>query len=547
MNALYRPGPMDFIPSFVDRKYGRERIEYAFSQMEKYLNDTYGITVYQEQVMQLSRMLANFTPGQADTLRKAMGKKNIDLMNKLKHQFDKGCEQNGLDKQKTDQIWSDWVKFASYAFNKSHATCYAYVAFQTGYLKAHYPAEYMSAVLTHNLKNIGNLTLYIADCQKHGIEVLGPNVNESDVNFMVNHKGEIVFGLAAIKSVGSEVAQNIVSEREKNGPYKSAIDFVERNIVSNTGKQAINKKGIESLVKSGAFDCFEDTHRAQYLYTDEQEVSFIDKLIKYCVKQKEHGLNSQFSLFGGEVKEEVGVKFPECEQMSMLEKLRYEKEMIGFHLSGHPLDIYEDEISVFVANDLPELEDMEGLLKNNKANLSFGGIITDAREAVGKSGNKYGFFSLEDKEGVFRFSLFGEDYLNYNKFLKTGLYVYVKGFVSEKNFVDKRTGQNTRKVDFKISNIELLEDMFDKHSKSIKLTVPAEKIDENFIKNILFLAKQNDGKSSIEFGIYDVSNDIAFTFLTRKYKVNVRSFLHAIKPMLGSGTINKFNIEAVGL
>jgi DNA polymerase-3 subunit alpha len=213
MNALYRPGPMSYIPSFVDRKHGKEEIKYDFPQMEKYLKDTYGITVYQEQVMQLSRLLANFTPGQADTLRKAMGKKKLDLMAELKEKFDVGCKENGLDKTITDRIWSDWEKFASYAFNKSHATCYAYVAFQTGYLKAHYPAEYMSAVLTHNVKNIDNITLYIADCQKHNIEVLGPNVNESDVNFMVNSKGEILFGLAAIKSVGLAVAQTIIAER----------------------------------------------------------------------------------------------------------------------------------------------------------------------------------------------------------------------------------------------------------------------------------------------------------------------------------------------
>lgn len=542
MNALYRPGPMSYIPSFIDRKHGRESIEYTFPQMGKYLSDTYGITVYQEQVMLLSRLLANFTPGQADTLRKAMGKKNLTLMNELKEKFDIGCQQNGLDKQKTDKIWEDWEKFASYAFNKSHSTCYAFVAFQTGYLKAHFPAEYMSAVLTHNLKNISNLTLYIADCQKHGIDVLGPNINESDVDFMVNSKGQILFGLAAIKSVGLAVAQSVIEERKKNGEYKSIVDFVERNIGGDVSKQAVNRKSIESLVNSGAFDCFKDTHRAQYLYVDKNNVSFIEQLMKYCIKQKEHDLASQTSLFGGDTQEEVlEISFPKCEPMSKLEMLKNEKEMIGFYLSGHPLDIYENEISTFVTNSVVELEDMETLF-NNKNNLSFAGVITDAKEAEGKNGKRYGFFTLEDKSGAYRFSLFGQDYINYGKYLKTGLFIFVKGIVGE-----RRGKDNFLSKEFQITKIELLEDMFNKYAKSLRLKLLSDNISESFIKSITLSAKKNSGTSFIEFSIHDTQNNVDTTLIARKYKVAIAPFLQDIKPMLNAGTINKFSVEVTGL
>ncbi len=547
MNALYRPGPMSYIPSFIDRKHGREEIKYDFPQMQKYLSDTYGITVYQEQVMQLSRMLANFTPGQADTLRKAMGKKKLDLMAELKEKFDTGCKENGLDKEKTDKIWADWEKFASYAFNKSHATCYAYVAFQTGYLKAHYPAEYMSAVLTHNLKDIANITKYIADCQKHDIEVLGPDVNESDVNFMVNAKGQILFGLAAIKSVGLSVAQAIIAEREKNGPYKSAVDFIERNtFASNTERQTINRKEIESLVKSGAFDCFGDIHRAQYLNVDQNGTMFIEKLIKYCLKEKEHSLASQTSLFGGmeEQDEALSITYPDCEPLTQLEKLKFEKEMIGFYISGHPLDIYEHEIETFAHSTLNELDDLENLLKTQKIEHSFAGIIMDVGESEGKNGNRYGYFTLEDKEGSHRFLLYGQDYLNYAKFLKQGLYIYVKGMVVERTFSNKTTGTQVRRVEFRISKMELLEDMFTKYAKGVQMNVFTETIDDDFIKDIVQLAKKNGGQSKLSFNIYDKENDISTTLQAHKHKVAAHEFLQTIKPMIKNGRIESIKIEA---
>ncbi len=551
MNALYRPGPMSYIPSFVDRKHGKEKIEYDFPQMEKYLKDTYGITVYQEQVMQLSRLLANFTPGQADTLRKAMGKKKLDLMAELKEKFDEGCKDNGLDKTITDRIWSDWEKFASYAFNKSHATCYAYVAFQTGYLKAHYPAEYMSAVLTHNLKNINNITIYIADCQKHNIEVLGPNVNESDVNFMVNAKGEILFGLAAIKSVGMSVAQTIIAEREKKGPYKSAVDFVERNIFfEDSSKQAINRKGIEALVKSGAFDCFKEAHRAQYLYTDNNGVMFIEKLIKYCAKQREHSLASQTSLFGGdeEQDETLSISYPDCEPLTHLEKLRFEKEMIGFYISGHPLDDWNNEIKTFATDNFSELpnndSDLEAFYrKRGSTPLHFAGIITEAYEGQTKTGNKYGSFTIEDKEGSHRFSLFGQDYVNYGKYLKEKLYVYLRGMVQESVYPNKKTGEKTIIYKFRITKIELLEDMFKNYAKGVKLDMNVEDVDDSFIKDIISLARKNSGKAIVSFRLYDSQNGISSTLQARKHKVDIHDFLQAIKPMLNSGRIKDYTVE----
>ena len=549
MNALYRPGPMSYIPSFIDRKHGRERIDYTFPQMEKYLSDTYGITVYQEQVMQLSRLLANFTPGQADTLRKAMGKKKLDLMAELKEKFDIGCKENGLDKAKTDKIWADWEKFASYAFNKSHATCYAFVAFQTGYLKAHYPAEYMSAVLTHNLKNISNITLYIADCKKHNIDVLGPNVNESDVDFMVNSKGQILFGLAAIKSVGLEVARAIISERKKNGLYKNAVDFIERNIFSDgSNKTSMNRKAIESLVKSGAFDCFSEIHRAQYLYTDKNDVSFIEKLIKYCIKLRSHNDASQFSLFGGDdtQEEDDSIQFPDCEPMGELEKLRFEKEMIGFFLSGHPLDIYENELKTFPTDSVTEMNALESAFERGRNTLSFAGIVTEARELDTKTGKKYGKFTLADRDGEHTFTLFGDEYLKCAKFFKPNLYVYIRGTIVENVFFDKASGEQKRRpVEFKITKMELLEDLFRKYATEVKLFVNSGKINDDFVKTISSLAKKNKGNASVSFDIYDEREEFSTTLQARKLKVSPHDFLNDIGPLVRNGDVSKFNV-AVG-
>ncbi|MBR1626103.1 MAG: DNA polymerase III subunit alpha [Bacteroidales bacterium] len=531
MNALYRPGPMAYIPDFIKRKHGEAKIEYEFPQMEKYLKDTYGITVYQEQVMQLSRVLANFTPGEADTLRKAMGKKKMDVMAKMKEKFDNGCQANGLDKTKTEKIWNDWVEFAKYAFNKSHATCYAYVAFQTGYLKAHYPAEYMSAVLTHNKNNPKNLTLYIADCQNMDIDVLGPNVNESDVNFMVNKKGQILFGLGAIKNVGEKVVENVIEQRKIGGEYSSAEDFITRNL------SVINRKSIESLVLAGAFDCFKGIDRAQYIAKDNgNDVMFIEKLIKYCQKKQMQASSSQFSLFGEEEQtSESNLSYPNVEPMTLLDKLRYERDLIGFYVSGHPLDDYTDEIKTFVYNSVTELDHMEELYKNNKTSVSFAGIVTKAEVRTDKQGKQFGIFTLEDKEGTYEFALFRDDFLEFGKYLRKDLYLYIKGKLAPSAYM--KQNETTPRVRFYYEKIELLESMFQQFAANIKITIDNTKITEDFVENITLAAKNHKGNCDIVFVVYDYKTNVRVTLESTKYKVDVSTFIKELKPLCKKGYV----------
>lgn len=538
MNALYRPGPMTYIPEFIRRKHGESPIEYEFDCMKKYLENTYGITVYQEQVMQLSRELANFTPGEADKLRKAMGKKQKDVMAQLKEKYDKGCQQNGLDKQKTEKIWHDWEKFAEYAFNKSHATCYAYVAFQTGYLKAHYPAQYMSAVLTHNLKNITNITSYIADCQKHGIDVLGPNVNESDVDFMVNKKGQILFGLAAIKSVGVQVALSIIEQRKQGGLFKNAEDFVMRNLGN------INRRCIEALVKSGAFDCFDDVDRSQYFVkTDKNsESDFIDKLIRYCIKKKQYIDSSQASLFGEQEQDfDTSITFPKCEPMSQVEKLRHEKEMIGFYISGHPLDIYADEIHSFVKNNLTQIDNLQALASEENSKVTLAGMITKVSTGESKSGKAYGKFTLEDKLGSHEFYLSGKDLINFSQYLHENLYIFVKGKVVSYHQADEQGGMD--RLRFQIEKIELLEEMFKNYATSIKIKIDSKKITDDLVAQIVKSAKNSQGNKDIIFDIFDSSASNHLTMEAKKYKVDIPKFSKQLNQLVINGDIFDYVVQ----
>lgn len=534
MNALYRPGPLQYIPDFINRKNGRSTISYDLPQMEQYLSDTYGITVYQEQVMQLSRLLANFTRGQADKLRKAMGKKKIDQMKELKEKFDTGCAKNGLDKKITDKIWHDWEEFAKYAFNKSHSTCYAYVAFQTGYLKAHYTAEYMSAVLTHNLNDIKKITPYIEDCLKHDIEVLGPNVNESDVNFMVNKKHQILFGLAGIKGVGADVSLSIIKERNENGAYKSAEDFIMRN-------PSANRKCIESLVKSGAFDCFQGIDRAQYLapVDGNADSMFIEKIIRYCNKKRENDNASQISLFGEEdSSNEIEIEYPQCEPMPLLERLRYEQEMIGFYISGHPLDQYADEIKCFAHDKLSELDNIDELIRKQHTTLSFAGIITSAGESVNNYNKRLGQFVLEDKESSHKFYLNGKTLLEFGKFLQKDLFVLVKGRIEEYT-----TKDNISKASFRVDRIELLDSLFDTYATGIKIDIEKDKLDKEFVENITTIAKRDKGQAVITFCIFEPQDNMRVTLESRKHKINVSTFIKDIKPLIHKNQISSYSVN----
>lgn len=519
MNALYRPGPMQYIPNFIDRKHGREEIVYEFPIMEKYLSETYGITVYQEQVMQLSQALAGFTPGEADKLRKAMGKKQIKVMEELREKFINGCAANNYDQAKVEKIWEDWKKFAEYAFNKSHSTCYAYVAFQTAYLKAHYPAEYMSSVLTHNLSDQKKITIYTEECKKLGINVLGPNVNESDMNFMVNKNKEILFGLAGIKNVGAAAAEEIIRERDANGPYISPFDFIRR-----INPRTINRKCIESLIKSGAFDCFSDTHRAQYFHITKgkDESEFLDQLIKYGAKYKENQMASQISLFdsndGTSMLEDPVI--PDCEPWSQMEKLKFEKEMLGFWFSGHPLDMYRMAIDNFVNTEINSLSELQ---QYEDKEICIAGVVSNARIGVNKNGKNYARFTIEDESGSYEFFLRGKNYVEYADFCKDNLYIIIKAVV-KKGWID------AERLEIVINKIELLEDITLKYIDGLLINIDIANLNEKFLKDLTDVCKQSKGKAILSIKITDINNsEVVLNLKSRKYKINIEKFIEEMK------------------
>ncbi|MDR1005353.1 MAG: DNA polymerase III subunit alpha [Bacteroidales bacterium] len=534
MNALYRPGPMQYIPSFIKRKHGDEKIEYTFDIMEKYLAETYGITVYQEQVMQLSQALANFTPGQADKLRKAMGKKQKDVMEQLKDKFVKGCLSNGYDEQKVLKIWDDWGNFAEYAFNKSHATCYSYIAFQTGYLKAHYPGEYMSSVLTHNLKDISTISFYIEECLRQKINVLAPSVNESDLYFMVNKKGDILFGLAAIKGVGEKAAEEIIHSREKDGEFSSCFDFIQR-----VDQQIVNKRCIEALVKSGAFDCF-GINRSQYFYCREgkDEQSFIEKLIRYGTKFKEIRDSSQASLFGENAEQTIeNPTIPQCAEWEDLIKLAYEKEIIGFYISGHPLDAYKDILKQFTTNHVEDLSDLEALGKNEAI---VAGIVQSVNKRFSKNNKPFCSFRFEDQTGTMEITLFGRDYLNYEKYLHEGYHIILKACAKPKWTADET---QKKELELRITKMELIQELLPTYTTSISLTIKIEKMNNQLYDMIENAAKSSKGDVKINFLIIDTKNEVSLTLQSKKHLVNTENFLEKIQPLIGQELIESWKLN----
>ncbi|MBR5084350.1 MAG: DNA polymerase III subunit alpha, partial [Prevotella sp.] len=402
MNALYRPGPMDYIPDFISRKKDPSKISYDIPCMEKYLKDTYGITVYQEQVMLLSRQLANFTRGQSDTLRKAMGKKLIDKMNELEDLFYKGGEKNGYDHKILNKIWEDWKKFASYAFNKSHATCYSWVAYQTAYLKAHYPAEYMAAVMSRNLDNITEITKFMDECKAMGIPTLGPDVNESRHKFSVNHDGAIRFGLAAIKGMGNAAAEAIIAERDQNGPYADVFDVAKRVNLS-----AVNRKAFESLVLSGGFDSF-GIERERYLTVGTKGDVFLDTLMRFGQTYQAEQKQAQMSLFGADAVEISTPPFPDYQPWSKIEKLNLERDLVGIYLSAHPLDEYSVILKFLCNTPCSQLSEKDELAK--KEVVTFGGVVTSVKAKFSKNGSPCGFVTIEDFNGSGEIALFGEEW-----------------------------------------------------------------------------------------------------------------------------------------
>ena len=473
MNALYRPGPMEYIPSFIRRKHGEEPIEYDHPMMEPYLKDTYGITVYQEQVMLQSRALGLFTRGQSDTLRKAMGKKKFELLAELKGKFVEGCKNNpdfvqgakekGKDVEElVNKIWGDWEAFASYAFNKSHSVCYAYIAYQTGFLKAHYPAEFMAANLSNNLSDITKVTVFMDECKRMGLSVLAPDVNESYNDFTVNSHGQIRFGMAAIKGVGEAAVEKIIEEREKNGPYKDVYDFFER-----IDYKSVNKKTIENLVTAGGLDSF-GYHRAQYLHLVDATTTVLDNLVNYGQKNQQDSMNLQATLFGElDGFEVTKPNIPDCELWHDYEKSKKEKELIGIYLTSHPLDPYKLEMQL-LCTPVEELNSGLETFKGKEINIA--GIITAKREGKTKTGKDFGILTLEDFSGTYELAFFGKDYTDFRQYFIDETAIYVKGKVGPK------WGKEGNELTFTIQKVGLLEALTENAIRSITLQVDIGKL-----------------------------------------------------------------------
>ena len=519
MNALYRPGPMDYIPSFIARKQGKEEIRYDLPIMEKYLSETYGITVYQEQVMLLSRLLADFTRGQSDELRKAMGKKMIDKMNALKEKFLAGGKKNGYNEKTLNKIWADWEKFASYAFNKSHATCYSWVAYQTAWLKANYPSEYMAAVLSNNLNNITEITKFMDECKAMGMNVLCPDINESFLKFSVNKAGDVRFGLAAIKSVGQGAVADIIEERTKNGPFADIFDFVERINLSSC-----NKKNIEALALSGAFDSLPGIHREQFLAMNSRGEEFLETLIRYGNKYQQDKQESINSLFGDDTSFQIArPEIPHAKRWSDLERLNKERELIGIYLSAHPLDDYEFILKYVCNADTVKLQDLETL---NGMDISFGGIITAVREGQTKRGSPYTIFKIEDYTGSYEIALFSEDSVNFGRYARIGLSVYIQAKVQPKRF-------RQEELEVKINSIGLLSEMREKLVSKITLQIPLTELDETTVTELSALAKNNSGNSLLYFQIIGEESHMRIELFSRPARIQVnRHFIDYLRDNL---------------
>ena len=506
MNALYRPGPMEYIPDFIDRKHGRKPIEYDIPVMEKYLKDTYGITVYQEQVMLLSRLLGNFTRGEADTLRKAMGKKIKEKLDELKPKFLAGGAANGHDAKVLEKIWGDWEEFAKYAFNKSHATCYSWVAYQTAYLKANYPSEYMAALLSANLGNIEKLELYMSECKRMGIKVLSPDINESQMRFSSNKNGDIRFGLAAIKGVGEGAVNAIIAEREKNGPFKNIFDFCERANYS-----AINRKCFENIAMSGGFDSIIDFNRGKFLAKDDKEESFVDALVRYGTRIQNEKNNAQQSLFGGDsgVSDIQKPAIPVRGDAVQLELLNKEKELIGMYLSAHPLDEYKLLLNSICKCTLSDLNDLEKL---NGKEIAVAGIVTDTNEFYLKNGTPAGKMVVMDYNGMYEFAFFRKDYEMFRTRMFKDYFLFIQGRVQPRQW--SKDGE----LEFKVTSITQLSDVRDA-IRDIKLYLPTEMLTREFIDELIEVAKASKGKAQLKFSLQDLQEEVLVSAYSRKYKV----------------------------
>ncbi|HUR10959.1 MAG TPA: DNA polymerase III subunit alpha [Flavitalea sp.] len=505
MNALYRPGPMAYIPNYVDRKHGREQIAYDVPEMEEILKETYGITVYQEQVMLLSQRLADFSKGDADVLRKAMGKKQKKILDKMKAQFIQGAGKLGHAAEKLEKIWLDWEAFAQYAFNKSHSTCYAYVAYQTAYLKAHYPAEYMAAVL-NNAGNIDKITFYMEECKRMGQKVLGPDVNESKKGFAVNNKGEIRFGLGGLKGVGESAVESIIEEREKNGAYDSIFDLIKR-----IQQRAVNKKTLESLAYAGAFDSFKELHRAQYFHIPQGETNTgLEKIIRFGNMFQSNSMQSTNTLFGDlEMPTVIPPKIPNCEHWTLTELLDHEKDVTGMFMSGHPLDHFKFEITHYGITRLGEFNEIKEavtLQANPGKPYRLAGLVVDAQHRLTKTGRQFGSFIIEDYTGKSEFLLWSDDYTRYANYLEKGKNIFLTGYFKQR--------YNKSEFEFKVDKMILLESIKQNLTRQVIVDVEARHVNEQMINFIERNVKAHPGRSSLKFNIVEARNNFRLSMYT---------------------------------
>ena len=514
MNALYRPGPMEYIPNFIARKHGQEPVTYKIADMEEYLSDTYGITVYQEQVMLLSQKLAGFTGGEADTLRKAMGKKKRDVLDKMKPKFIEGCKQRGHDERICDKIWGDWEAFASYAFNKSHSTCYAYVAYQTGYLKAHYPSEFMAALLSRNLADIKQLTLYMNECKRMGIRVMGPDINESMRTFSANLAGDVRFGMAAVKGVGEAAVESIIAERKANGRFKDVYDLMER-----VNFAAVNRKCLENLAYAGAFDSISGFHRGKFFGADARDssgVTFIEQLMRYGQRFQAEKDNAQQSLFGGDGHVDIQRPvLPACKDWSQLETLSKEREMIGLYLSAHPLDDYKVIIDHMCKTQLSDLDNLEALKGQE---IAVAGMVTGVQNLMTKTGKPWGKFVLEDYNGTHEFALFSKDYENFRKYLFADYFLFIRGKVQPKPY-------NDRELEFKIISMVQLQEMRDTMIREMHVQLPVGEVTEELIRDFTQKVRESRGDTLLRVNVYDPQANVSIRLFSKSHKVSLSQTL----------------------
>ena len=510
MNALYRPGPMDYIPDFIARKHGRSPIVYDIPVMEKYLKDTYGVTVYQEQVMLLSRLLANFTRGESDTLRKAMGKKLKDKLDALKPKFIKGGQANGHDPKVLEKIWGDWEKFASYAFNKSHATCYSWVAFQTAYLKANYPSEYMAAVLSRNLTNVEQLTIYMNECKRMGINVLGPDINESMLQFSANKQGDVRFGLAAIKGVGEAAVESIIAERTKNGRFKDIYDFIERVDYS-----LVNRKCLENIAYAGGYDSISGFSRCKFFGVDQRDnngVTYIEQLMRYGQRYQSEKNNAQQSLFGGDTgtTDITPPVIPACAEWSQLEKLNKEREVIGLYLSAHPLDDYKVIIRNMCKTQVGDLDHLDELKGKE---IAVAGMVVAVQNLTTKTGKPWGKFKLEDYNGTHEFALFGKDYENFRKYLFSDYFLFIRGRVQPRPY-------NDQELEFRITSMMQLSEL-QEAVKEVHVQLAVEEITRALIARMGRSVKEAKGNTLLRLNVYDRQAQVSLNLFSKSYKVSL--------------------------